>query len=89
MHWSHGSGALWLPAYQSTVPAAGPVVTGISSVDVHHHGTGPPDVSALGSRLEVRTRGHGHGGHSNHGQPAPDGHEDLLFSQPPRREAHS
>jgi hypothetical protein len=38
---SHGSGDLCVPAYQSTVPTAGPVVTGISSVDVHHQGTGP------------------------------------------------
>ena len=38
---SQGSGDLCVPAYQSTVPTAGPVVTGISSVDLHHHGTGP------------------------------------------------
>ena len=45
---SQDSGDLWVPAYQSTVPTAGPVVTGISSVDVHHHGTdAPADRSVL------------------------------------------
>ena len=43
---AYDNGALCVPAYQSTVPTAGPWVTGISSVDVHHHGTGPPACSA-------------------------------------------
>ena len=43
---SQASGALSMFAYQSTLPTAGPSVTGISSVDVHHHGTGSPAVRA-------------------------------------------
>ncbi len=44
---SQDSGALLVPAYQSTVPTAGPVVTGMFSVEVHHQGTAPPADRAL------------------------------------------
>ena len=50
MHWFHESAALWVPAYQSTVPAAGPAVTGISSVGLHHHGFGSPSSRAWTAR---------------------------------------
>ena len=41
----------------------------------------------VGRGLEVRARGHGHGRDSHQGQPAPDGHDDLLSPSRPLREA--